>query len=301
MRLLRGPVVATVAAGLLWGSSFVVVKQGLRSIDPYWFVFLRFATAAVIATSYAALTGRLRLVGRLLRDPLVVWLGVTNGIGFAMQFRGQVLTTAGKAALFVNSSTILVAIASRFVFRERFTPAKTAAVLVGMIGVFLVTTGGTLRFTPGPELTGDALVFAAAVIWTAFILLDKRIVGSGDVDVRALTAAMVTVTALTALPVAAALGRGWPQPLDSRLWVVAYTAVFCTVLPFLLWSWGLKSISATSSCVILLVEVVFALVLAALVFGERLAPGAMGGAALIMGAVLLVSREPRPAAPESTA
>ena len=65
------------------------------------------------------------------------------------------------------------------------------------------------------------------------------------------------------------------------------------MLPFLLWSWGLKRIPATSSCVILLIEIVFALVLAAVVFGERLTPGAMFGALLIMGAVLLVARETR--------
>lgn len=288
----RGPIVATVVAGLLWGSSFVVVKHGLRSIDPYWFVFLRFATAAVIAVTYAALTGRIGTVRRLLRDPLVIWLGVTNGVGFALQFRGQAMTTAGKAALFVNSSTILVAIASRFVFRERFTPAKVAAIVVGMLGVFLVTTGGALRVAAGPELAGDLLIITAAVIWTAFILLDKRIVESGDVDVRALTAAMVTMTALTALPLALVMGRGGLPAFDGRLWVVGYTALFCTVLPFLLWTWGLKSITATTSCVILLIEIVFALALVGLVFGERLTAGAAVGAALIMGAVFLISREP---------
>jgi len=286
----RAPIAATALAGLLWGSSFIVVKLGLRSIDPYWFVLLRFATAAAVAVSYAAMTGRGRAFGRLLTDPLVIWLGVSNGIGFALQFQGQTLTTAGKAALFVNSSTILVAIASRYLFRERFTSVKVAAIAVGMLGVLLVTTGGVFRLTAGPELRGDLLVLAAAVLWTAFILLDKRIVASADVDVRALTAAMTTVTALTVLPVALVLGHGGPPPLDARLWVVGYTAVLCTVLPFLLWSWGLKFISATSSCVILLIEIVFAIALAAVVFGERLTPGAMVGAALIMGAVYLISR-----------
>ncbi|MCD4690511.1 DMT family transporter, partial [bacterium] len=274
---------ATALAGLLWGSSFVVVKHGLRSIDPYWFVLLRFSAAAVLAVAYAAVSGRLREVGRLLRHPLVIWLGISNGIGFALQFNGQTLTTAGKAALFVNSNMVFVAIASCFVLRERFTRAKAAAVVVGMLGVFMVTTGGSLRFTPGPELAGDMLILTAAVVWTVFVLLNKELASSDHVDLRALTAAMVTLTALTALPLALVFGRGGPPALDGRLWVVGYTAVFCTVLPFFLWTWGLRSISATSSCVILLVEIVFALVLAGLVFGERLVPGAMVGAAMIVG------------------
>ncbi len=287
----RAAVAATALSGLLWGSSFVVVKLGLRTIDPYWFVFLRFATASGIALGYVAAIGRLSGFRAALRHPLVIWLGVTNAVGFVMQFQGQTLTTASKAALFVNSNSILVAIASFFVFRERLTRLKTAAIVLGMIGVVMVTTGGRFRLMPGAELTGDALIFGAAIVWTVFVLLNKRIVAEHIADVRVLTAAMVTVTALTALPLAAVFGRdGLPQ-FSMNLWVVAYTALFCTVLPFLLWTWGLKRISATGSCVILLVEIVFALALATAVLGERLSVGAMLGAVLIVAAVALTSVE----------
>ena len=265
----RAAVAATAMSGLLWGSSFVVVKLGLRTIDPYWFVFLRFATASGIAIGYVAAIGRLSGFRAAMRHPLVIWLGVTNAAAFVMQFQGQTLTTASKAALFVNSNTILVAIASWFVFRERLTRLKASAIVLGMIGVVIVTTGGRFRLTPGPELTGDALIFGAAIIWTAFVLLNKRIVAEHIADVRVLTAAMVTVTALTALPLSVAFGTGGLPNLSRDLWVVGYTALFCTVLPFLLWTWGLKRISATGSCVILLVEIVFALALATAVFGER--------------------------------
>jgi drug/metabolite transporter (DMT)-like permease len=278
-------------SGLLWGSSFVVVKLGLRAIDPYWFVFMRFALASGIAIGYVAAIRRLAGFRAALRHPLVIWLGVTNAVGFVMQFKGQTLTTASKAALFVNSNTILVAVASWFVFRERLTRLKTAAIVSGMVGVIMVTTGGRLRLIPGAELTGDALIFGAAIIWTAFVLLNKKIVSEHIADVRVLTAAMVTVTALTALPLAAVFGKGGLPELSMDLWAVAYTALFCTVLPFLLWTWGLKHISATGSCVILLVEIVFALALATAVLGEHLSAGATLGAVLIVAAVILTSLE----------
>ncbi len=287
----RTAVAATVLSGLLWGSSFVVVKLGLRTIDPYWFVFMRFAAASLIAVGYVAATGRLAGLSAALRHPLVIWLGVTNAVGFMLQFKGQTLTTASKAALFVNSSTILVAIASWFVFRERLSRMKTAAIVLGMIGVIMVTTGGRFRLMLGAELAGDALIFGAAIIWTAFILLNKRIVAGHIADVRVLTAAMVTVTALTALPLAVVFGRGGLPEFSGDLLVVGYTALFCTVLPFLLWTWGLKRISATGSCVILLVEIVFALALATAVLGERLSQGAALGAVLVVAAVAMMSLE----------
>ena len=109
MRGSKGAVLATVAAGLLWGSSFAVVKIGLRSIDPFWFVFLRFAAASVLVILIVALTGRTHRVLALLRNPLVLWLGVTNAAGFVFQFKGQTMTTAANAALLINASTLFVA------------------------------------------------------------------------------------------------------------------------------------------------------------------------------------------------
>lgn len=289
MRGRKGAVIATIAAGLLWGSSFVVVKIGLSDLNPYWFVFLRFSTAALVALVAASLAKKGPETLRLLRHPLVLWLGVTNAAGFVLQFRGQTLTTAGKAALLVNANTIFVAVASWFVLHERLGRAKTLGVAVGMVGVYLVTTGGRAALVGGPAAAGDLLILGAAVVWTAFVLLDKRLVAAHNVDIRALSAAMLVITAAASLPPAIFLAPGRAPHFGWGLWPVAYTAVLCTVIPFALWTWGLRSISATASSVILLIEVVFATALAALILGERLSTGALWGGLLIGVAVLLAS------------
>jgi len=290
MKSPRQAVALTLLAGLLWGSSFVVIKIGLETIDPYWFAFLRFAVATVIAVAYVVATGRLGALRRLLCRKLVILFGVANALGFILQFKGQTLTTAGKAALFVNVSTIFVAVGSRFMFRERFGPLKVLAVAAGMVGVFLVTTGGRLSIASPTEFTGDMIVLGAAVAWTFFILLDKRIVHGTDVDIRALTAAQVLLTSLTALPAALLLApRSFPA-LDASWWAILYTAVFCTIIPFMLWTAGLRFISATVSTVILLVEILFAILLAAVLLGERLTPVGLVGAGLIAVAAFLATR-----------
>jgi drug/metabolite transporter (DMT)-like permease len=287
----RGAVLATVGSALLWGSSFAVIKIGLGSIDPYWFAFLRFAIASLVALLVMAALGELREVGLLLRSRLVLLLGLTNAVGFILQFKGQTMTSAGNAALLVNSSTIYVALASHFFLRERFGTLKILAVVIGVVGVALVTTGGRPSLDLGGNLRGNVFVLFAAFIWTAFILLDKKIVANHDVDMRALTAAMVTVTAVAALPAALVFGHGaFPRPWDG-FWTVPYTAVFCTVAPFFLWSWGLRRISATTSSVLMLSEVIFALILAGIILGERLSGGAIVGSGLIIGAAVLASRE----------
>jgi len=287
----RGAVLATVGSALLWGSSFAVIKIGLGSIDPYWFAFLRFAIASLVALLAMAALGELREVGLLLRSRLVLLLGLTNAVGFILQFKGQTMTSAGNAALLVNSSTIYVALASHFFLRERFGVLKILAVVIGVVGVALVTTGGRPSLDLGGNFRGNVFVLFAAFIWTAFILLDKKIVANHDVDMRALTAAMVTVTAIAALPAALVFGHGAFPRLSGGWWTVPYTSVFCTVAPFFLWSWGLRRISATTSSVLMLSEVIFALILAGIILGERLSAGAIVGSGLIIGAAVLASRE----------
>ncbi|MBD3347571.1 MAG: EamA family transporter [Candidatus Eisenbacteria bacterium] len=285
-------VLATVLASLLWGSSFSVIKIGLRTIDPYWFVFLRFSIAAALALVYLWSIGRLGKALALARHPLVIWLGVANAVGFIFQFKGQTLTTAVNAALIINSCTIYVAIVSKFVFGERFGPPKLLGVALGILGVYLVTTGGRLTVAFGESVRGDLIVLGGALAWTAFIVLDKKVVELLDVDVRSLTGAMVLLTALSSLPAAVIFGRGEFPGVSPELWTIPYTSVFCTILPFFLWTWGLKAISATTSSVVMLSEVVFALVIAALLLGERLTAGGFAGSALIVVAILLASREP---------
>ena len=287
----KGAILATLGAGLLWGSSFSVIKIGLRSIDPYWFVFFRFSFASVVALVAIAPLGKLPNVRALLRSPVVLVLGVTNALGFILQFKGQTMTTAGNAALLINTCTIFVAVASRFVFRERFGPLKAAAVVLGVLGAYLVTTGGRIVVGVGPELVGDLLVFAAALLWTFFIILSKKVVSGHDVDVPSLTTAMFVVTAAASLPAALLFGGGSFPGVTPEWWTVPYTAVLCTIIPFFLWVWGLKRVSATTSSVIMLTEVIFALALAALLLGERLSGGGLVGSVLIMAAVVLASRD----------
>ncbi len=287
----KGAILATLGAGLLWGSSFSVIKIGLRSIDPYWFVFFRFLFASAIALAVTASIGKLSSVLALLRHPVVVLLGVTNALSFILQFKGQTMTTAANAALLINTCTIFVAIMSRFVFRERFGPLKSIAVVIGVIGVYLVTTGGRIAVQAGPGLVGDLLVLGAALFWTFFIILNKKALSGRGVDVRSLTTAMFVATAAGALPAALVFGRGSFPGVTPQWWAVPYTAVFCTIIPFFLWAWGLKRVSATTSSVIMLTEVVFALALAALLLGERLSGGGLVGSVLIMGAVALASRD----------
>ena len=58
-------IIYTVLAGVLWGSSFPVIKIGLMYIDPFKFVFLRFLLASVIMFLILLFTKHLLIVAEI--------------------------------------------------------------------------------------------------------------------------------------------------------------------------------------------------------------------------------------------
>jgi drug/metabolite transporter (DMT)-like permease len=78
--------------------------------------------------------------------------------------------------------------------------------------------------------------------------------------------------------------------LPPQAWLaIAYTAVFCWVIPYYLWSEGLKYISAVNSTIILLAEVLVALAISAVWLHDPFTMIQGIGAILIIAAIAFVS------------
>ena len=76
----------------------------------------------------------------------------------------------------------------------------------------------------------------------------------------------------------------------ARAWAsIVYTAIVCWVIPYYLWLEGLKHLSASTSTVLLLSEVVVAVVASILVLQEPITVFSSIGALLIVIAIVLVS------------
>ncbi|QQG49409.1 MAG: DMT family transporter [archaeon] len=279
----------TALAGALWGTSFPVVAFGIgEGLDPLSFVFFRFAAAAPLMVAASALLGK--RVWPLLRSRGVWVVGGLNAVGFFCQFVGQAHTSASLAALLVNLSVVLAAGGGVLFLGERLGVAKAAGVALAFGGAFLLTTEGDPGSVGGGELVGVALYLVAAVSWAGYIVYSKRETDRLGWDPVAVSACIVLVTALLALPLALAGGLRWPSGTEA-LAVVAYTSVFNTALPFVLYQSGLKRLPAGTSAVVLAVEIVVAVAISVAFLGESLGTAGAVGAVAVLVSILLVSRD----------
>jgi len=276
----------TILAGVLWGTSFPAIKIGLAFVDPYMFVFLRMFLASVLILLISSVTKNLNV--SLAKERLIWYLGLLNGFAYLIQYVGMNYTTASKSSLFVNLSAVWVAVLSWLVFKERFSKKKMFGIVSGVVGVFFITTNlNLLELTQG-MIIGDGLVFLSGILWSFFIVYNKRIV-----DAHNAIQFMPWIFLATTLPLALVV----PLPnnfsmfnLSTEAWIIiVYTAVFCWLIPYYLWLKGLKHISPTSSTVILLTEVIVAITISFSFLGENFTTISGIGASLIFLAIILVS------------
>ena len=273
-------------AAVLWGTSFPAISLGLKSgLEPSTFAFLRFGLAAPLMILFVGATRR-RLTPLLLSKEVWV-IGAFNAAGFLCQFIGQQYTEASVAALLVNLSVVFAAGGAAVFLGERFGVIKGAGVALAVVGTVLITINGNLAAVSGGQLLGDLLYLAAAAFWAGYIVYAKKKNDQFDWDPVSLAAGIVTVTAIIFLPLAATAGA--PQIDEATLWPVVYTALFNTAVAFVLYQQGLRYLTASSSAVVLTLEVVVAVAVSVLFLGEVLSVMAWVGAATILVSILMVS------------
>jgi len=280
----------TFLSSFLWGSSFVAVKVGLRSIDPVWFTFWRTFLAGLVLTVVV----RKAQLGFYFRNRLVWALAVLNTSAFLAQNYGMQITTASKAAFYVNFGFVAVALFSWIFLRERFTWLKISSLLLGAVGVTFLVTGGHLSRLKGGTLLGDGLVILAGWLWAGYFIVSKIVLHQKGVRVLPLTAVVLLGTGIVSLPAAALIAPREAALGTTGLVIVLYTAAFCTAVPQLLWARGLMDLTPTASAVVLLAEPIFGALFGFLLLGDRFTLGETVGAVLILLAIGLYSMAEAP-------
>jgi probable blue pigment (indigoidine) exporter len=171
----RTDVLLLVALGVLWGSAYVAIREGIVSgASPFIFAGVR----------YALVAGLLALVAAARRDPWptrrAALLSATVGGTFIIAIYGILLywgeqfTTGGYASVLSGIAPILTLVYAHFLLRsERLHPAAVAGILVGFLGV-VVLVFPTLQEGIGPSWEGPAAVMGAFIVFPLGSVLLRR-------------------------------------------------------------------------------------------------------------------------------
>ena len=276
---------------LIWGSTWLFIKIGLRDLPPISFAALRFGLAAIILWGIAWYRKAQPPKNR--RDWITLFWSAMLGfsINYSLIFWGEAYISSGLAAVLQSMIPAFgLIMAHWFLPAEKITMRKFLGVAVGIGGVALIFSD-QFQLHNKMALAGSAALLGSAFFVSASnILIKSRGVHLDPVVTSA------TQMSMGAIPMflVGFLWEGNPTNFqwsrDSFLALV-YLAVFGSVAAFTLYYWLLKHWDVTKAGMISLVTPVIAVALGMLTLHEQLTWQIAVGTILIIGGITTIMGE----------
>lgn len=274
-------VAALLTATLIWGTTFVMIQEGIKDVPPAPFLAWRFALAAAVMLAF-----RPRCIAEL--PPIQRKRGLLIGAAVAIGYFGQTI------GLQYTSAAVSGFITGMFVV---FTPLVAAIWMNQPVGrlawfaVALATVGLALL-----SLKGFAIGYGEALTLMAALMFAIQIVGLGTwstaEDAYGLTVVQLLMVAVAGLALTP-FSPGPYVPTKASTWaILLFLALAATAGAFWLQTWAQSRLMPTQAAVILTMEPVFAGLTAALV-GQPITWRIIAGGALVLIAMYLVELGPR--------
>jgi drug/metabolite transporter (DMT)-like permease len=269
---------------LIWGSTFVLIKQALNDSSPLVLNAVRMALAAVLLAIFYW-----KQMTKLTRPVLIA--GVTVGfflyLGYALQTSGLRLTTPSKSAFLTGTSTVMVPLLLVAIWRTHIHLWRVAGIVLALAGLFLMTVpGGGANLADFAKVSlGDILSIGCAVGFAFHIVFVGR--ASQRFPFEQIAVLQIFTAAVLMAVTAPLLETPHFHPTGTVIATILITGIFGTAVAFTVQAWAQQFTPATHTALIFNLEPVFAWLTSFVYLKERLGLRAGAGALLILGGVLV--------------
>lgn len=262
---------------MVWGGTFLVVHRAMAHSGPFFFVGLRFATAALLLAFFFR---RYLKQTTWLECKAGALIGVAIAGGYGLQTWGMQTISSSQSA-FLTALYVPVVPLLQWLFLRR-PPGLMAwlGILLAFIGLLLVAGPQDGRFALN---AGEIATLLSTLAIAAEIILISRF--AGQVDVRRVTLIQLAVASACAFVLMIPNGETLPT-FSTPLVLSALGLGAASALIQVTMNWAQRSVSPTRATVIYAGEPVWAGVVGRLA-GERLPAAALLGGALIVCGVIV--------------
>ncbi len=284
-----------VAATLIWGSSFVVMKDSVEIMEPSWLIGIRFLLTAVVL---AAIFHK-RVATSLNRRAMIAGavLGVLIFGAYWFQTVGLVYTTPGKNAFLTATYCVIVPFLTFLITKRKPTIYNIVAAVLCITGVGFVSLTGADALMLG---FGDAMTLVCGVLFALHIVATSRF--AADQDILVLTMYQFLVSGILGIIVGAITE---PAPTSACLspdfvFSMLYLIIFCSCIAMGFQNVALGHVPPSQAAILLSLESVFGVVFSVLLYGEKLTFMLIVGFILIFVSIILSEAFPLKRPPKST-
>jgi drug/metabolite transporter (DMT)-like permease len=259
---------------------------------PFAASFLRyvFATAALLILHMVRERRFIRLTFRQW-----AWLTLLGLSGVFLYnlffFSALAIAPAGRSSVVVAMTPAVVSVASIIFFKDRFSLLRIVGLTVAVFGVSWAISGGDPASLLRGEIgRGDLFIFGAMLSWATFSVVGKIILR--ELAPRlAITYACLIGTVALAIPAVVEGGLAGATQYSLEMWLsLAYLGLMGTVLAFILYYQGIKSIGPSKTAIFINLVPIWAMTLSTIILGESITLPLVIGAAMVIVGVFLTSR-----------
>ena len=267
---------------VLWGGSFFFIEIAIPTVAPFTLVLIRVVIAAAFLWAFLLVRGeRLALPPGALFAFLILAL-LNNVIPFVMFAWAQIHISGGLASI-LNATTPIwgVVVAHLLTADEKANPGKVAGVLLGFSGVALMI-GTDFLGEIGRGVLAQLACLAATLCYALAGVWARRFRTMGVTPI-AVSTGQLSAAAIVMVPLVLVFEPPWlaSAPSAEAWWALIALALFCTTFAYILYFRLLASAGATNSLLVTFLIPITAILLGALLLGERLELRHFAGMALI--------------------
>ncbi|MBL0508404.1 DMT family transporter [Aeromonas caviae] len=279
------------ALAAIWGASFLFMRIAAPAFGSVNTTFLRVFFALIgLAAMLLLLRTPMRFQGKL-KSAMV--LGIINsGVPFLMYAIAALWLPAGYSAILNATTPLMGALIGFSFFSETLTLRKWAGVMLGLVGIGLITTTGEVDLSGQLAIGVLACLIATACYGCAGFLTKRWVTERGGLDAKLVAFGSQIGAVLFLLPffgytLATGPAVDWAQP-----WVwasVLAVGFLCTAFAYLLYFRLIADIGPLRSLTVTFLIPPFGILWGYLVLGETLTGGFVFGGAVVCLAVWLVT------------
>ncbi len=264
---------ALIFAALLFGSTFIVVKNLLETLSPTTVVFIRYLIASILFL----ITG-----GMPKKDYLKpgILMGIFLWIGYITQTQGLLTTSTINSGIVTGFYIVLTPIFSKFINQTNIESKNYIGSVFGFLGIFLIAINNI------NELFGNLFTLICASGYALHIVMVERYIKGKNIS--QLMFIQSFVGALFCLPFLEFNEIG--KSLDY-IYPILFLGLIVNFCAFYLQLFGQKSINASTASLLFGLEGVFALLIGVIYVQEVLNLTNWLGVLIVLSSIFYVVKE----------
>jgi drug/metabolite transporter (DMT)-like permease len=280
---------------LLWGSTFLAIRIGVREVPPLLLAGMRFFAAGIILYAWMRATGTASPTRREWASATLL-AALIFLVDYGLVFWAEQRVPSGITAVMLATIPVFTALAEILILRtQRLTPRLGIALVVGLAGV-AVLVSRSASFGDAPiERSGALALVIGAISWSLASVLSRKL-SSPQSKVMS-SAAQMLIGGILLLLAAAIFGefQGFhPREVSNGAWLaLLYLIVAGSIVAFTAYVWLIHHESPTKVGTYAYVNPVVAVLLGYFVAGEPLGARTILGTFLVLVSVVVITTTPK--------